>query len=105
MTCLQHKVFLLTKHSVHLPCMLFVDFLFTLLFSVNLVPIMSLKFLFWQKAKLGDFEIFQLDKGLYAEDGNIFITIFFILGSVLLYLIDKGMVVAVSFFQKFFSFL
>ena len=53
--CLQHRVLLLAKHGVHLPCILFVNFLLTLPFSINLVPIMSLRFLFRRKAKIGGF--------------------------------------------------
>ena len=40
---LQKVLLLLAKHGVHLPCMLFIDFLLTLPFSINLVP-MSLSF-------------------------------------------------------------
>ena len=44
-----------------------------------------------------DFEIFQLDLGLHAKDAS-FITISFILRNALLYLSNKRIVVAVSFF-------
>ena len=43
------------KHGVHLPSILFVNFLLTFPFSINLVPIMSLRFLFRRKAKIGGF--------------------------------------------------
>ena len=39
----QHKVLLLAKHGAHLPCTLFIKFLLTLPFLINLVPIKSLK--------------------------------------------------------------
>ena len=58
-TCLQHKILLLPKHGVRFPYTLFANFLLTLPFSINLVPIMFLKFLF------------QLDWGLYTEDANV----------------------------------
>ena len=48
-------VLLLVKHGVHLPCILFVNFLLTLMFLINLVPLMSLRFLFWRKGKIGEF--------------------------------------------------
>ena len=71
LTCLQQKFLYLTKHGVDLPCMLFRDLLFTFLFSMNLVPVMSLRFFFLWKAKIGRFSKFQLDLGLYAEDANV----------------------------------
>ena len=70
MTCLKHNFLFLTKHGLHLPCVLFADFLLTLSFSVNLVPIMSLRFLFWRKTKLGEFQKFILDLELYEKDAN-----------------------------------
>ena len=93
--CLQQRVLLLAKHGVHLPCILFVNFLLTLPFSINLVPIMSLRFLFRRKAKIGGFW------NISAKFG--FMRIYFILGSVLLHLSDKGIFVAVSFFFSFKS--
>ena len=51
----KHRVLLLAKHGVHLPCILFVNFLLTLPFSINLVSIMSLRFLFRWKVKIGGF--------------------------------------------------
>ena len=53
--CLQHMALFLAKHGVHLPCILFVNFLLTLSFSSNLIPIMSLRILFRRKAKIGGF--------------------------------------------------
>ena len=44
----------MAKHGVHLPCIMFVNFLLTLPLSINLVP-MSVRFLFQQKAKIGEF--------------------------------------------------
>ena len=52
--CLQHRVLLLAKHGVYLTCILFVNILLTLSFLINLVPIMSLRFLFQQKTKIGE---------------------------------------------------
>ena len=69
MICLQHRVLLLPKHDVHLLCILFVNFLLTLPFSINLVPLMSLRFLFRRKAETGGFCL--LDLGLYAEDADV----------------------------------
>ena len=101
--CLQHRVLLLAKHGVHLPWILFVNFLLTLPFSINLVPIMSLRFLFRRKAKIGGFWNISARFGFICRRCQCFITISFILGSVLLYLSDKGIFVAVSFFLSFKS--
>ena len=101
--CLQYRALLLTKHGVHLPCILFVNFLLTLPFSINLVPIMSLRFLFRRKAKIGGFWNISARFGFMCRRCQCFITISFILGSVLLYLSDKGIFVAVSFFFAFKS--
>ena len=88
--CLQQRVLLLAKHGVHLPCILFVNFLLTLLFSINLVPIMSLRFLFQQKAKKGGIWNISARFGFMCRRCQCFKTISFILRSVLLYLRDKG---------------
>ena len=84
--CLQQRVLLLAKHGVHLPCILFVNFLLTLPFSINLVPIMSLRFLFRRKAKIGGFWNISARFGFICRRCQCFITFSFILGSVLLYL-------------------
>ena len=47
-----------------------------------------------------DFEIFHPDLGLYAEDANAPLQ-FLLLGSILLFLGNKGIFVAVSFFFSF----
>ena len=101
--CLQQRVLLLFKHGVHLPCILFVNFLLTLPFSINLVPIMSLRFLFRRKAKIGGFWNISARFAFICRRCQCFIIISFILGSVLLYLSDKGIFVAVSFFFSFKS--
>ena len=100
---LQQRVLLLAKYGVHLPCILFVNFHLTLPFSINLVPIMSLRFLFRQKAKIGGFWNILARFGFRCRRCQCFITISFILGSVLLYLSDKGIFVAISFFSSFKS--
>ena len=107
MTCLQYKILLLAKQGVHLPCMLFVDFLLALPFLFNLVPIMSLRFEFRGTAKIGGFWSVSARFGFMCRRCQCFITISFILGSVMLYLSHKGMVVAIFFFffQKLFSLL
>ena len=48
-------------------------------------------------------EIFQLDFAFICRRCQCFIRVSFILGSVLLYLIDKGMVIAVTFFSSYKS--
>ena len=82
--CLQHRVLLLAKHGVHLPCILFLNFLLTLPFSISLVPIMSLRFLFRRKAKIGGFWNISARFGFICKRCQCFITVSFILGSVLL---------------------
>ena len=47
--CLQQRVLLLAKHGVHLPCILFVNFLLTLPFSINLVSIDRLYIYIYKK--------------------------------------------------------
>ena len=59
---------------------------------------MSLRFLFWQKAKIGGFWNISIKFGFICRRCQCFITISFILGSILLYLSDRGILVAVSFF-------
>ena len=66
-----HRVILLAKQSVHLPCLLFVNFVFTSPFSINLVPIMPPRFCFGGRLKQVNFEIFQLDLVLCAADDNV----------------------------------
>ena len=104
--CLQHRVLMLAKHGVHLPCILFANFLvnFFVPFSVNLVPIMTLRFLFRRKAEIGGFWNISARFGFMCKWCQCFITISFILGSVLLYLGNKGIFVAVSFFFSFKSY-
>ena len=102
--CLQQRVLLLVKHGVNLPCILFVNFLLTLPFSINLVPIMSLRFLFWRKVKIFGFWNISAIFGFMCRRCQCFITTSFILGSVLLYLGDKGIFVTVSFFFSFKSY-
>ena len=97
-TCLQHRVLLLAKHGVYLPCILFANFLLTLTFSINLVPIMSLRFLFQWKAKTGGFWNIPARFGFICRRCQCFITISFILGSAVLNLSNKGIFVAVPFF-------
>ena len=97
------RVLLLAKHGVNLPCILLANFLLTLPFSINLVPIMSLRFLFRRKAKIGGFWNISTRFGFMCRRCQCFTTISFILGSVLLYLGDKGIFVAVSFFFSFKS--
>ena len=101
--CLQHRVLLLAKHGVHLPCILFANFLLTLPFSINLVPIMFLRFLFRRKAKIGGFWNISARFGFTRRRCQCFVTISFILGSVILYLNDKEIFVAISFFFSFES--
>ena len=96
--CLQHRVLLLAKHGLHLPCILFVNFLLTLPFSMNLVPIMSRRFLFRRWAKIGGFWNISAIFGFICRRCQCFITLSFILGSILLYLSGKGI------FVFFFSF-
>ena len=71
--------------------------------SINLVPIMSLRFLFWRKAKIGRFWNTLARFEFTCRRCQCFITVCFILGSVLLYLSNKGIVVTVSFFFSFKS--
>ena len=97
----QHGFLLLAKHGVHIPCILFVNFLFTLPFSINFVPVMSLRFLLRMKARIDGFWNISARFGFICRRCQCFITISFILGSVLLYLSDKGIFVAVSFFFSF----
>ena len=96
--CLQHRVLLLAKHNVHLPCILFANFLLILPFSIDLVPIMSLRFLFRRRAKIGGFWNISARIGFICRRCQCFITLSFILGSILLHLSDKGI------FVFFFSF-
>ena len=96
--CLLHRVLLLAKHDVHLPCILFVKFLLTLPFSINLVPTMSLRFLFRRKAKIGGVWNISARFGFICRRCQCAITISFIWGSALLYLSNKGIFVAVSLF-------
>ena len=62
---------------------------------------MSLTFSFRQKAKIGGFWNIPARFGFMCRRFQCFVTIFFILGSVLLYLSDKEILVAVSFFFSF----
>ena len=101
--CLQQRVLLLARHGVHLPCILFVNYLLAVPFSINLVPIMSLRFLFRRKAKIGGFRNISARFGFICRRCQCFITISFILGTVLLYLSDKEVFVSVSFFFSFKS--
>ena len=102
--CLQHRVLLLANHGVHLPCILFVNFFLTLLFSINWVQIMSLRFSFQRKAKIAGFWNISAKFWFICRWWQCFITIYFIFGSLLLYLSDKRIFVAVSLFFNFKSF-
>ena len=70
-------------HGVHLPCILFGNFLLTLPFSINLVLIISLRLLFRQKAKIGGFWNILVKFRLICWSCQCFVTISFILGSVM----------------------
>ena len=101
--CLQQRVLLLSKHGGNLRCILLANFLLTLPFSINLVPIMFLSFLFRRKAKIGGFWNISTIFGFICRRCQCFTSISFFLGSVQFYLGDKGILVAVSFFFSFKS--
>ena len=82
---------------------LFVDFILTLPFSINLIPIMSLRFFFRRIAKIGEFWNISVRLRFICRRCQFFVAISFILWSVLLYLSNKGIVVAVFFFFSFES--
>ena len=100
-TFLQDRVLLLAKHGVHSAFILFLHFRLTLPFLINLVPIMSLRFLFQRKAKIGGFWNISAKFGFIWRRCQCFITVSFILGNVLLRLSDKRIFVAVPFYFSF----
>ena len=98
MTCLQHRVSVLAKHGLLFPVSFFEVCPFTLLFSIVLLPRISLRFEHLLKAITGSSNVF-LVFGLRCNNSHLVLRILATGGKVRLKVVTNG--IRLQFFQVF----